>query len=184
MENNNNIKKCGGCGEIKHKAEFSKNKRMKDGLQTQCKVCNSKTNKKFRENNPNYLNDWFKANPTWCKDWKDNHEEAIVYSLTNIATGEQYFGSTKNHRSYRRNHHLHLLRRGIHWNTELQESFQYWGEDAFEFQILHKYNNEETARRVEGWYLDQEVGAPTCFNKQKSRGEILSPREAYKEDNQ
>jgi len=37
----NNLKKCSGCGEIKARSEFSKDRTKKDGLYHLCKVCRS-----------------------------------------------------------------------------------------------------------------------------------------------
>lgn len=44
-------KECIKCGEIKDISCFSKNKRNKDGVQTECKECYSERRRQYRENN-------------------------------------------------------------------------------------------------------------------------------------
>lgn len=44
-------KECPHCGEIKDVSCFSKNKRVKDGVQTECKQCYSGRRHEYRENN-------------------------------------------------------------------------------------------------------------------------------------
>lgn len=44
-------KECSRCKEIKDISCFSKNKRNKDGVQTECKQCYSERRRQYRENN-------------------------------------------------------------------------------------------------------------------------------------
>ena len=43
------MKKCSGCGVLKSKTEFHKNKRRKDGLQNYCKACKKVADKKSNQ---------------------------------------------------------------------------------------------------------------------------------------
>jgi hypothetical protein len=45
------MKQCGNCKEIKELTEFTKCKRLKDGLNWECKICNNNRHKKYREIN-------------------------------------------------------------------------------------------------------------------------------------
>lgn len=170
-----NIKKCGGCGEVKHRTEFSKNKRMKDGLQTQCKACNKKKNKKFREKNPEYMKEWTNKNPNYKTSWTKDTEESIVYVLKNVVSGEIYYGSSKNNRSYRRSYHFSLLRRNKHCNEQIQQSYNLFGEEAFDFQVIHQCENPETARRIESWYIQKNINKNWCLNQRISNIPPLNP---------
>lgn len=43
------MKKCSGCGVLKSKTEFHKNKRRKDGLQNYCKACKKVADRKSNQ---------------------------------------------------------------------------------------------------------------------------------------
>jgi hypothetical protein len=44
-----NMKKCSGCGELKSRSEYSKDRTKKDGLYHLCKVCRSSYRRKTKE---------------------------------------------------------------------------------------------------------------------------------------
>lgn len=97
------VKPCNGCGTVLPVDAFFKNKRMKDGLQTQCKVCMRSLQDKWRTNNrdkvkdiakksylknqdrnkararkrywenPAYLSQWAKDNKDLCRDARRRH---------------------------------------------------------------------------------------------------------------
>lgn len=46
------FKRCSRCGEIKALEGFSRNKAMKDGLQNQCRICQTESNRRWRQENP------------------------------------------------------------------------------------------------------------------------------------
>lgn len=48
---NQQMKRCSKCGEIKSKDNFGKHARHKDGLQSHCKSCRSKSSKEYLEKN-------------------------------------------------------------------------------------------------------------------------------------
>jgi hypothetical protein len=62
------MKKCSKCGEVKSTGEFSKYKRAKDGLQSQCKACV----KAYREANKDKIAEKKKA---YYKANKENHAD-------------------------------------------------------------------------------------------------------------
>lgn len=61
------FKKCRGCGENKDFSSFSKNKKRKDGLQTQCAACNKKRYLANRE-----------RNLAWAKKYQQKNKESIA----------------------------------------------------------------------------------------------------------
>ena len=64
------MKKCNKCNEIKPKEEFNKCNRNKDGLQTCCRECQKKSQKAWREKNPNY-------DKEYCKEWRKENSDNI-----------------------------------------------------------------------------------------------------------
>lgn len=81
------MKQCSRCKEIKPILEFSKHKRMKDGLSCCCKICKAIDDKKYYENNSERLIantlKWQKDNPEkanikslkWCKDNPEKYKQ-------------------------------------------------------------------------------------------------------------
>lgn len=75
-----------------------------------------------------------------------------VYLLTNLVNGSRYVGSSKNiyqrlltHRSY--------LRHGKHVNSHLQNAWNLYGEDNFEYSVLEKCDENIRIQR-EQYYID------------------------------
>jgi group I intron endonuclease len=73
-----------------------------------------------------------------------------IYKIVNTANGKQYVGSAVSI-SKRFGEHRHYLRNGTHSNTRLQNAWNKYGEDAFEFRVVGKCPPE---RLIE---LEQEV---------------------------
>lgn len=61
------MKFCTKCGVDKPQAEFNKNKRMKDGLQCQCKACHKDSKTAWQQKNKHkaatYVASWSKRHP-------------------------------------------------------------------------------------------------------------------------
>ena len=66
-------KTCTRCGETKSVEKFSKRKALRDGLRSECKACEKKDWKKYREANSEHLKAknraWHKANPEYQATW-------------------------------------------------------------------------------------------------------------------
>lgn len=52
------MKICATCNKTKDETEFYKNNRRRDGLQRDCKLCQSEKGKAWRERNPGYSRSW------------------------------------------------------------------------------------------------------------------------------
>lgn len=59
-----------------------------------------------------------------------------VYEILNTISGNRYVGSAVDIRG-RKNSHLSMLRRSVHFNPYLQNAWNKYGEDAFVFKVLH-----------------------------------------------
>lgn len=76
-----------------------------------------------------------------------------VYEIKNKINGKRYIGSTSINFNKRLVHHLNELRRNNHKNVYLQNSWNKYGEDNFEFNILEVVDKCCTLE-VEQSYLD------------------------------
>lgn len=75
-----------------------------------------------------------------------------IYQITNKVNNKRYIGSAKNFLN-RKNKHLYELRKNNHKNIYLQNSYNKYGEDKFEFKIIEDVELENLIIR-EQWWLD------------------------------
>jgi group I intron endonuclease len=75
-----------------------------------------------------------------------------IYSITHTDTGRQYIGSTKNF-SKRQSRHRQSLCTNTHANPHLQNAWNKYGQEAFEFKILEECKVDDLIQR-EQWYFD------------------------------
>lgn len=71
------MKKCNKCKEIKPLSNFSKNKNNKDGLAYQCRVCQNRNSKLYRNNNPDYNNKYYQENIEYYKEYYQNNSNKM-----------------------------------------------------------------------------------------------------------
>jgi group I intron endonuclease len=75
-----------------------------------------------------------------------------VYRIVSVVNNRMYIGSTMN-LIKRKNAHFCSLRKGSHWNPQLQEHFNTYGESDLCFSILEYCSEEERVAR-EQFYID------------------------------
>lgn len=73
-------KYCGKCGKIKSIAEFSKNRRTKDGLQTLCKSCSRENTKKYQSSIEYRKRNSIKKKENSSRYYKDHREDLLSYA--------------------------------------------------------------------------------------------------------
>lgn len=71
-----------------------------------------------------------------------------VYKIENILSKKVYIGSTVNSFSQRWNSHASQLRRGIHFNKHLQNSWNKHGEVNFEFSVEEKPKERRSSSEI------------------------------------
>lgn len=76
-----------------------------------------------------------------------------IYKIVNKENKKFYIGSTTEYHR-RSKEHLYYLRNNMHYNIYLQEDYNKYGEDAFEFQIIEIVGNKEELLGKEQYYLD------------------------------
>lgn len=75
-----------------------------------------------------------------------------IYYIRNIITGQLYIGQTSR-LDERESEHFSKLRRNCHFNNHLQNSYNKYGEDAFEFKIIERCS-PECLGKYEKAYVD------------------------------
>lgn len=73
-----------------------------------------------------------------------------IYKITNSKSNKVYIGSACDLRD-RKNSHFSELRRNIHANTHLQNSFNKYGEESFEFVVLEYCGKKNLTEREQEW---------------------------------
>lgn len=76
-----------------------------------------------------------------------------IYLIFNKINGKQYIGSAVNF-TQRKAEHIRTLRGKRHKNKHLQNAWNKYGEDSFEFSILEYVDNVENLIFVEQRYMD------------------------------
>lgn len=72
---------------------------------------------------------------------------SVIYGILNTETQKWYIGSTMDvHDRFVR--HVSMLRTGHHHSQKLQRSFDKYGIDSFEIQILYEFKNGESAEEM------------------------------------
>ncbi len=83
-----------------------------------------------------------------------------VYSITHVATGRHYIGSSRNVR-HRHSAHRSLLRAGKHHSPHLQRAWLRYGESAFAFCILEECDVDDLLQMEQVWIDRLHAGDPT-----------------------
>ncbi len=92
----------------------------------------------------------------------NNISESGVYYIKNLITNQLYIGQSKN-LSKRRQSHISQLRQGNHNNGYLQNSFDEYGEEYFEFGVI-TYCNPVDLTQLEKYYINKYNHNNTLFN--------------------
>lgn len=80
---------------------------------------------------------------------------AYIYQIKNKINGKLYIGQTVNFQA-RKLRHLSSLRNEKHDNPHLQKAFLKYGEEAFEFSIIHEEEcNQDRLNELEEYYISK-----------------------------
>ena len=104
-----------------------------------------------------------------------------IYTITNKVTGKLYIGESLD--IYRRwnDEHIPQLRKNHHYNRELQNDFNKYGEENFSFEVLERYSGNDpisTKARIlilESYFITQFGKAGiSLYNNENTMVEILN----------
>ena len=76
----------------------------------------------------------------------------IIYAIKNLANGKLYVGSTKDEHA-RKKQHFTDLRCGRHYNWHLQRAFEFYGEQAFQWQVLELVVDDLLLEQEKHWIV-------------------------------
>ena len=120
----------------------------------------------------------------------ENLSKIGVYKIQNLVNGKYYIGSTVDSFNKRLNHHYHALIRGNHKNDYLQNAWNKYGEEAFEFIILEVCEFEQVRDR-EQYYINQIpddlryninlLATGPCLAEESIQKQANSEKQFYKE---
>lgn len=81
---------------------------------------------------------------------KSENSTSGIYEIVNLINGKRYIGQTSN--LYRRQYsHITKLNQNIHPNKHLQNAWNKYGKDAFEFQVLEYCSVDDLNERELYW---------------------------------
>lgn len=138
-------KTCSRCGEEKP-ATTEYFYRHRNGLRAACKVC---IKQHYQANREKILEQQKQR-----KQAKRAEQPACVYQIVNNQNGRIYVGETIRG-ELRWKEHLRYLRGGYHENSNLQEDFNKFGEEVFEWSIIKELpKDREVLTKEEKLHID------------------------------
>lgn len=90
-------------------------------------------------------------------------KEPVIYWIRNKINGKFYLGSTVQ-RYVRWKTHKKKLRHGSHHCSHLQNAWNKYGEDAFEFSVVERVLDGQCLQAAEDRWLKEHVGKEHCYN--------------------
>lgn len=84
--------------------------------------------------------------------YKDN---IGIYQIVNLVNGKVYIGQTIERFQRRYWHHNWCLNSNKHFNKYLQNAWNKYGKDAFEFRVVHTLQPNEDINEFEKYYIEQ-----------------------------
>lgn len=109
--------------------------------------------------------------------------EGYIYKIKNKITDKIYIGSTLDFKK-RKQSHLNALQNGNHHSYHLQNSYNKFGKDAFEFFFKKiEVESEEELRKIEERYINFCWASAKLYNvsKKGSGGDLISYHPKYDE---
>lgn len=104
-----------------------------------------------------------------------------IYKITNMQNGKIYIGSAKCLRK-RLEEHVRALKRNGHDNARLQNSWNKYGMDAFEFSVLEAVQDLSSLVAREQFYIDSFNSASrNNFNISPTAGNCLGVKKSIEE---
>lgn len=87
-------------------------------------------------------------------DEEVHRDHCGIYRIFNIETGLSYIGKTGESFQRRYWHHVWSLRKNVHANKWLQNSWNKYGENVFRFEVLAYSSDEDEMNELERHYIE------------------------------
>lgn len=104
---------------------------------------------------------------------KENKDKIGIYLITNLINDKKYVGQTSDRFIERYWNHLWKLKNNHHDNKFLQEDFNNYGSENFEFSVLHILNQDDDIDYLEKLYI-KNYGINNLYNIQYGGKEASS----------
>lgn len=86
-----------------------------------------------------------------------------IYQIRNLVNNKIYIGSSKN--LYKRKvNHFYELRLNKHCNAYLQNSYNFYSEENFIFEVIEFIEDENNTLKIEQYWLDRFFNKEFCYN--------------------
>ena len=157
------MKRCSRCEETKPLACFDKNQNWCRPCKKQYSAEYEKTPKRKAARAKYRQTEAGKASETKRQTKYHTKIPPGVYQILNKQTGCRYIGESAIPNNRRKDHWSHL-RGGYHKNPNLQEDFNKFGEDAFEFEIIEHCEPSQLKQRETYWIKKHK---DCCYNVYK-----------------
>lgn len=96
----------------------------------------------------------------------ENKNDKGIYAILNTANSFIYIGQTRQRFVKRFWHHQWKLRNGTHDNCHLQNAWNLYGEDSFEFFIVESVDDNNSLNHLEEKYIQFYRENNRCYNIQ------------------
>lgn len=90
-------------------------------------------------------------------------DKGYIYKIVNNINGKMYVGQTNNP-DRRKMDHFYALNNNKHFNNYLQNSWNKYGKDCFDFIVIGEYNAEEICKWEEYWIKTLNTRSPNGYN--------------------
>jgi len=159
-----NTRTCTKCGEAFPPTPeyFFRAKSGKFGLQSRCKKCLTATARKWEKEN--------RVTRQKTREKRSHRAQCSIYQIVNMKTERLYVGESAGVIGDRWVHHKSHLRRQKHGNSQLQEDWNKYGEEAFIFEIIEELScdtSKDVLLKKEKEYIKQYLKeGKVLYNKQ------------------
>ena len=159
-------KTCTKCREVFPATTeyFHERKDSKSGIRAHCKSCSNNRSKRWysgnKERSRSNANRWQKQNPDKCREYDKKRilkQPYIIYKIVNTHSSKIYIGESTYGKRRWAIHRSQLIG-GVHPNLQLQEDWDGYGEEAFNFEIIEEFPRDlsrEILHEKEGEYINQ-----------------------------
>ncbi len=93
-----------------------------------------------------------------------------LYKIENVSNSKCYYGQTTGTAKRRKSDHFSALRRGVHWNRHLQDSWNKYGETKFTFTVISDSERDDCLDELETKLISVFNTTDNAFGYNKTSG--------------